>query len=1676
MDHNGLYTDLDSFASITSCGTTNNSFNDTCPTLPSLNNFKYQQTNLSSNIYQQPVQTIHDQHHNNNHSAKASSASSSTLPQTQININNCNNNIFFPHDDGIFDANSATCAATSNSGGNNNNQKSNFHGYVRKELGSSGGGGGDNITYNINNINTNIVNNINNPTNLVNGSDIFGGNQFHQINKNGETIINFTNNNLNSTGSSSMPTDTVSSTSQNYYGYQSNSSQGQQTVYESSVQSQSQSQSSSFLDPNLSASKSNMGSTGLYPAHPQSSLNHTMGNAGTYLPGNTNTIPSEHPVSSVDPFSEYPETLSTAKIINNFESKNPLKYPTANRASGTYYKSSSDYPTHQYHPVGHLPPHNYPGLYPTNPIPSTIPKPSAHNYDPYPRVPRNTAPHYQMQHYTNPPSAHPIDEQHSSRLNYNRPSAVPVHPSVGSYHHSHTLQHPHPPNNYGNFYPNGYGTMPYPTYPQMPAPHYANPLIRNESCSKSSPNYSKTGAVALSPVEHTSYTLPHATNYSTPKKDFYNESHYYPPAPHPYYDEQLSSALNSCAKKASSRSKANTDVYNTNGYNPDHLSMPHHPQNGNVMRNVNVGYQTMPKHYSSGNSYPLPSMPSNHCDLVNPYQNFNYHYKNGEHAKMVTKMNPALSSKQFKSYGHFEPLPHPHVNYGHPQYHTMQVKHPEKIKISLDLEEQINSSKIPKYRDSTHPSYGFDPHQHHFYQYHHIPPRNPTNDNDPKNSIANINISLRDFLSTWNEIDDDEEASERRPTHGALEDLTEHMERTIMREYNPMFVQKATDSFINANDVPSNNAEKSQLSELESGIINEGTEKLYVLESIDVPLSELNKYKHLSVINKLPENVVINDKELYADVDSSMKFIEEIDLTREKLYKSEFELEFEACQEQKITKPLEEPTIVKDEKILVEKDETKVEADVEVRKSDSEEKPAIKKKTLKVKAPKMKSVEAKITKTKQSILKLKKDKILKSATKDPRKVRIAKRVKKYSLNQRTSSIKTLQSICVDFLNTSAYRNFAREQLSIINKFSKMRILKDFKKKFNFEAKKPNPTINQKLNHSVRINSLREICGNLLKDNSGILDLNESEDNEVMQFDDFLETNENDFPTLKELSRRVLTEMDINVVEDDYLCSPSSLKEICETFIYSHDQYFLIEEVSSVPKLQDLCKSVLSETNIFINIDEESDGIFTLNNEPEESLQDDPIIENADDDEPIYIVEENSGKVGELFESENLNSFEKSEILRKIQRVANIEDDDEIIRAIGELHRDDVESINNNNSNVFNKNISCANEIFPDANEFSMSNGEMKFDSEMSFMSYMDTDDLMHSVQYEEIISVNDKGDKATKKIVEILRHKYLNRSEVRQTTKTIKTILGKSLTYQRKQRFHNAKRREQINALKQQARAALSKLKESKNCDNVCLSENSSCEESGKLSSTETAPVKESQNYAKDDTKAQSHQILFNQESTAIFNDSIATDYYDVQAELNFPKLPTVFPSINEYKIDRKSSNRSEVKDKTVDVKQSKLTFAESLLNIEKMYGRANGENGKSCEENKRQDYYNKQRRSSRNYNRSSTSSSSSSSSSRRYYDKTYERRRRHSPRNDRQTRRSTRSKSREHKNDSSRQNYHNSSRQNCYKPDQMKHSGARRLVIPSYKIYDKDLDVKLKIMPFVRIEREDKVDGLVKK
>lgn len=1845
MDQHGFYTDQNSsFSSIT------NSSNFSDNILPSISNYKYQsqQPSLSGSIYQQPVQTLPDhqqqqhQQHQQHQQQQIPPTIKQQIPQTQININNCNNNIFFPpHDDGLFDSNtSSSCAAVSsniNSNNNNSNNTSNqknnnIIGYVRKAE-----SGGENITYNINNINTNIVNNINNnnntttnsstssssnstnnPAGLVNGGDIYGGNNqyHHQINKNGETIINFTNNNNlnhNNTNNSSMPLDSVSASSQNYYYHSNQSNLGQQTFEASSVHSQNTSTSTnSYLNPILSANKS-MGTTGtgLYHGHHhhqsasgttnpiQQSAPQPPPSNGSYISGNNNSLSHEHngTAGTVASYGDFPESISTAaKIINNFESKNPIKYQTTNRMPSGYYKS--DYPAPQYSTTHshHLPPHhgiNY-GIYSGHPsaaIPTGINKMSSHSSSANPlhsyentypnRVPRKPS-HYSTSQYYPAPSnpmpqqAHTMDD---SRNHYSR--TVIQHPTA-AYHHP--LPPPPSHHNYGAYFTNGVNrySMPYPSYSHYPPNQ--QPSVRNESCSKSAQSYAKPSGQMVSVSEPPSnYTLTHPNVYQPTKKsttEYYSDSPY---LPHHYYEDPIGH-LNSCAKKASRPKVNSSDVYipqSTSNLYTDHhgLQQYHHQPGGNVMRNMNY-QQPMPKVYNS--PYTLPTEPLNSCEHANYYQNVNYSYKTSDHhgqmVKSTTgpKMNPALSSKQFKNYYDFPPQQPPQFASNLPQYHTMQAKHPEKLKISIDLEDQITGSKIPKMRDAQHPTYAYDYSP--YYQHYHIPSRNVPLDGE-KNQI-----NLRDFLSSWNEIDDDEEGGEKRhQTHplGILDELNEHVEhveRSIMREYNPMFGQKPHDSIINSNSITSGlpvtanltsstvvdtRKQHNQLADV-NGIVNDSApEKLYVLESIEVPISELNKYKHLSVINKLPENVVPieADKEFY-DVESSMKFIDEIESNHEKYYKNDLDEEVDFYQQTELKKLCVEPLIseVKTELMELKEDVKSPDNTSQTEVSDNPtSRKSFRKKSLK---------SAKAPKIKEKILKLKKEKILKP---DHRKLRITKKYRKYALNPRPSSnVKSLKTICIDFVNTSTYRNYFREQLSVKIKCSKRQLLDDIKKKFNFDSiKKQQSPINQKMNHSVRINSLYEICDKVLQDkpfnenneqrsqNNSDIDSDSNDDsdeifeahsveidaeNEVEKFleqcnensgeksckkmevddDNDESTDESEeviepqtievfptppqsnevseeaslivVPTLKDLCKTMLHDLNVNVVEN-VVYEPSSLHELCESVIYSNRQYFLIEEVSNVPKLQDLCKVILSETNIFINIDETEDVI----NNDVCMLTQPNVMENygesslaAIEDDPIYMVEDNVNAVELFSSSENLNLFEKSELFRKIQSVANIDDDDEILKAIGELHRDNDNNEcnnNNNNCNVSNMNLAEANEL---CTVGSVDN--TKFDSVTSFMSYAN-DDLMHSIQYEEIIPIDLKLEQS-KQIIESLRCKYFNRKDVTQRVTIIRKLLKKYLRYQRGNR---CKLLWQKNI--QHFHEKWLKLQSSKT---LLLQSNESDKINRKLSSS----------YQPNDTILNSHntndhhhQIINNEshtiakEDTCYYpitkptqhNDSSNTflDKFDdiEQMENNIPQLlPSIFPSINEYKIERPinscqhGSSESQVKDIS-DSKKRKLTFDESLLSIDKMYSKVDNCNGNGSSSSSKDEATFSQHMTDSKYRRES---SHRSSSDKHRHDRVYSdqksRHRERSRHRDRSRNRYHDNRSRHrsrsnHRDNRHHRSYHRSSRHQHYqhRNDQIVHSEARRLIIPSYKLYDKNLDIKLKTKPYVKIERTECVDDMGK-
>lgn len=70
------------------------------------------------------------------------------------------------------------------------------------------------------------------------------------------------------------------------------------------------------------------------------------------------------------------------------------------------------------------------------------------------------------------------------------------------------------------------------------------------------------------------------------------------------------------------------------------------------------------------------------------------------------------------------------------------------------------------------------------------------------------------------------------------------------------------------------------------------SEKLYVLDAVDVPLADLSKYRHLSVVNKLPDNIVM-PAEGETGVSESLKYIEEVESNHARFFKNDFEMNVE---------------------------------------------------------------------------------------------------------------------------------------------------------------------------------------------------------------------------------------------------------------------------------------------------------------------------------------------------------------------------------------------------------------------------------------------------------------------------------------------------------------------------------------------------------------------------------------------------------------------------------------------------------------------------------------------------------------------------------------------------------------------------------------------------------------
>ncbi|XP_062542500.1 uncharacterized protein LOC134210468 [Armigeres subalbatus] len=186
--------------------------------------------------------------------------------------------------------------------------------------------------------------------------------------------------------------------------------------------------------------------------------------------------------------------------------------------------------------------------------------------------------------------------------------------------------------------------------------------------------------------------------------------------------------------------------------------------------------------------------------------------------------------------------------------------------------------------------------------------------------------NLRDYLSSWNETEEEDtsagvasnaekkESNNNQSAHENFESC-KYLQQALDEQLPPLHsgvivanVQNGTgnlpDILIDLEKTKDDNPKVGQET-------TEVGEKLYILETYDVPHSELNKYKHLSVINELPKNVVpIHDS---AD---SLKFLEEIESNRDKYYETELESEVVYDERKKDEEKKAEqsmPTIVLDD-------------------------------------------------------------------------------------------------------------------------------------------------------------------------------------------------------------------------------------------------------------------------------------------------------------------------------------------------------------------------------------------------------------------------------------------------------------------------------------------------------------------------------------------------------------------------------------------------------------------------------------------------------------------------------------------------------------------------------------------------------------------------------------------
>lgn len=102
------------------------------------------------------------------------------------------------------------------------------------------------------------------------------------------------------------------------------------------------------------------------------------------------------------------------------------------------------------------------------------------------------------------------------------------------------------------------------------------------------------------------------------------------------------------------------------------------------------------------------------------------------------------------------------------------------------------------------------------------------------------------------------------------------------------------------------------------------SEKLYILDSIEVPVSELNKYKHLSILHKLPDNIILppppplrHETDVpEVNANESIKFTEEDSSNHVQAVKNDFEENIDRDDISDLVETKNDPTIQNFKKLI----------------------------------------------------------------------------------------------------------------------------------------------------------------------------------------------------------------------------------------------------------------------------------------------------------------------------------------------------------------------------------------------------------------------------------------------------------------------------------------------------------------------------------------------------------------------------------------------------------------------------------------------------------------------------------------------------------------------------------------------------------------------------------------